>query len=180
MRLLVASALVAFLAGCSASDSSGTLGETPPEDPGADASLRVVGEEEPPGTQVVLYEHDDLVAGAGLPTPLAPGMPVPWPLQPAKVERFNVPPEGDLSFDGALCYGTGAGDITVHAPNGTEVWSSEFQRIAGAPVFGCIGLGSAGMVAEGPFEAGEYEVRYNILGAMEARLTVTATLPRLP
>jgi hypothetical protein len=177
MRVFVASVVVLLLAGCTSPGDAPAPPPVPvPED---QEGPRVVGEEAPQG-QVVLYEHDQLVAGAGLATPFAPGIPVPWPLQPAKVERFTVPEKADLSFDGDLCYGTGAGDITVHAPNGTRVWSSEFQRIAGAPAFGCVGLGSAGMTAGSPFEPGEYEVRYNILGAMEARLTVTATLPRFP
>lgn len=173
MRLPCALAALLLLAsGCS---EPGDVAGDALDGVGGDGAGPGVAGADAPTVEEVVYEHSEVVAGAGPSNPAAGDLPLP----PAKVDTFTVP-EGalELDFEGSLCDGSGTGGIEVVGPDGSVVWRSDSPLVyGGAPMVGCAGLYSPGEGSGDAPAAGEYTVNYRIAGAFTATVKVTAEMP---
>ena len=160
VALLLCLSLTAVLAGCSGPEPATST---------APADLPAAAPEAP--LEELVYSHDALVAGAGVPNPVAP-LGTPWPVPPTKVDSFDLAAEAlDLAFEAEVCFGTGLAGFEVAGPDGAVVWASEINKRADTPVVGCVDL-PAVHGTEGPFPPGRYEVRVLVAGAMQPTLKV--------
>lgn len=140
--LLLRLTLVAALAGCAGPDA--TTASVPVDPPALAPDV--------PAEELV-YSHDALVAGVGVPNPVAP-LGTPWPVPPSKVDSFNLPAEAiDLVFEAEVCFGSGLAGFEVAGPDGGVVWASEINKRADTPGVGCVDL-PAVQGADGPFPPG--------------------------
>lgn len=178
MRFLCAmAAFLLFASGCSGpGDSAADTNEVGDGGPGGDGGAPGSPDAAVPTKQETLYEHSDLVVGAG---PSNPATNTEVPIPPAKVDHFTVPDGAlDLGFEGGVCDGSGVGGIEVLSPGGELVWRSESAGpLVGAPGVGCGGVFWETGVDNGGVAPGEYTVNYRIGGAFTATLKVTAKMP---